>query len=207
MFPLNTHLRVLCIARSCAFDTASTQLLSQVPRYISWSAEEAGSADGLHWAVIAWWWEVATCEPHRQEDTAFMLLQSPDAVAVGHLLAWWRRPCNLVFVNTAAGSTAEVSTAGVQHGRRIPCPVDPACLQDMENCILLGVPLWVPQDYHTRRWEVGLLTARCRAEERRAARQARGEDVPEELLPVGDIDLWSSESEDTSDSGGENTGD
>jgi uncharacterized protein (DUF1499 family) len=177
----------------------------QVPRYIAWSAEEAGHPDGLHWAVLAWWWDAVTFTPRRREDTAYMLLQSPDAVAVGNLLAWWRRPCNLVFVSTATGSTAEVAMAGVQHGRRIPCPIDPQCLQDMENCIRIGEPLWVPQDYRVRRWEADLVIARRRAEAPRAALSAAAEDVAEAPFPVGDI-VGSSRSEDAGASGAEDTG-
>ena len=47
----------------------------------------------------AWWWDTAVVR-RPDMDTVFMLPQSPDAVEVGHLLAWWPRPVHTVFVTT-----------------------------------------------------------------------------------------------------------
>jgi hypothetical protein len=149
----------------------------QVPPYISWKAEEADSRDGIHWAVVTWWWDIAVGGASEAPDPEFLLIQSPDAVAVGRLMGWWRRPCHVVMAATTAGMTAADLMAQLVDAREDPCPTDPMLLPDLQHAVTGWIPLWVPARDELRQRQVTLL---CQERAERAERAAKAAAMREE---------------------------
>ena len=158
-----------------------------MPPYIAWTAEHAGSPDALHWAVVAWWWETAVLLGGDQG--AFLLLQGPDPVAAGRLMAWWKRPGNLLYACSGAGMTPAEALAQAEAGRQDPCPVDPYMAEEITRALTQWEPLWIPINNTIRMAQTQLLRrrhedlqareARLQAvREQRERRQAAGETRP-----------------------------
>ena len=144
---------------------------SQVPPYISWTAAEAGSVDGLHWAAVAWFWHQAVATAGGSGD--FLLVQGPEAVDVGRLVAWWRPPPNVLFVTTRAGQTPAEALARADLGRQDPCPADPYLLPQLIQAVTDWEPLWIPTNNRVRHAHVQLLAERRRQLAEREARRAQ----------------------------------
>ena len=72
-----------------------------------------------------------------------MLVQGSDAVEVGHLTGWWRRPPHVVFTYTMPAATPAEALAQLQAARLDPCPIDPFLLPQLVVALVNWEPLWI----------------------------------------------------------------
>ena len=115
--------------------------------------------------MFAWWAELAVTR-QTPGDTDFLLVQSPDAVVVGHALGWWTRHLHTLLVTTEAGATPAEVLAKVAAARQDVCPLDPYLSPYLGQAVVAWEPLWIPTDNVAR-----LQYVREKAEERWARHQ------------------------------------